>query len=130
MNIEQINKIISDYNQLIEQVKITVWKLEKLDYGEYNTARGIETIDFYDDKILVNCDDSYSGCKDYISFEFPTIWLTKSDEELKELVMMAQELRREKERIRKAELDEKFRLENEKLDLKEYNRLKAKFEPK
>jgi hypothetical protein len=126
MNIEQINKIISDYNQLIIQVKRTIWKLEKLDRGEYNTARGIETIDFNDNTILVTCNDSYSGCMDYTCFEFPIIWITKTDEELTELVTIAQELRREKERIRQAERDAKVRLEKEQKELNEYNRLKAK----
>lgn len=109
MNIEQINKIISDYEALNDLVKSKVAVLEKLDRDEYDTARGIETIEFEGDSVYVRCDDSSWGSQDYTSFKFPIIWLTQPDEAMVEQVTIEKELRR----IKRAELDEKVRLEKE-----------------
>lgn len=126
MNIEQIKKIISDCEALNDLVKSKVAVLEKLDRDEYSTAKGIETIEFENDHVYVQCDASSWGSQDYTSFEFPIIWLTQPDEEMERTCVIEKELRR----IKQVEFDEKVRLKKEQTDLREYNRLKAKFEPK
>lgn len=127
MNLEQINEIIANYNMLYDLAISKIKILEKLD-KQYNTGNCIEDISFYDDDVLVNCDDSRCGYYDTLSFTFPIIWLTKADAELEELVLIEKELNAEKERIEKEEkqLEDKKKIEQK--ELEEYQRLKAKFE--
>lgn len=130
MNIEQINKILSDYDVLIDLVKSKVVVLEMIDRSEYDTVRGIDKIQFEGESVYVTCDDTSWGCADYSYFEFPIIWLAKTDEELVEIVENNKKVRLETQRIKQAEIDEKVQLENQKREINEYNRLKAKFESK
>ncbi len=127
MNIEQIKKIIQDYEEL---EKLTIFKIkviESLD-NKYNTSRGIENISFYGDDISVTCNDTCMGCYDSLSFNFPLNWLSKTDSELGEIVIMEKELRVERERKLMEEriLNEKKR--SEERELEQYKKLKSKFE--
>jgi len=123
MNLEQINEIIANYDKLYALAESKIEVIEKLD-SQYNTARGIEEISFDGDVVWVKCDDSCKGCYDSLSFTFPIAWLSKTDAELEELVVIQRELKSEKERKAK----EKEKKEAEQRELEQYQRLKAKFE--
>ncbi len=127
MNLEQINEIITNYDKLYALAKSKIKVIEKLD-SQYNTARGIEEISFDGDSVWVMCDDSCMGCCDSLSFTFPIVWLSKTDAELEELVVIARELKMEKERKAKKEKKLKEKKEAEQRELEQYQRLKAKFE--
>lgn len=127
MNLEQINNIIRDYDKLVALAKSKIEVIERLDY-QYNTARGIEEISFDGDVVWVKCDDSCRGCYDSLSFTFPIAWLSKTDDELNELVVTARELKAKKERKAKEEKQLKEKKEAEQRELEQYQRLKAKFE--
>jgi len=98
-------KILSDYESLDDLVRSKVAVLEKLDRDEYGTSKGITNIFFAGNHVYVQCDDSSWGRQDYTSFKFPIIWLTQPDEAMVEQVTIEK-------------------------DLREFNRLKAKFESK
>ena len=127
MNLEQINEIIANYDKLYALAKSKIEVIEKLD-SQYNTARGIEDISFYDDVVGVTCDDTCMGCYDSLSFTFPIVWLSKTDAELWELVVVQREFKVEKERKAKEEKQLKEKKEAEQRELEQYQRLKAKFE--
>jgi len=63
-----------------------------------------------------------------LSFTFPIAWLSKTDAELEELVVIQRELKAEKERKAKEEKQLKEKKELEQRELEQYKRLKAKFE--
>lgn len=127
MNLEQIKEIIYNYEKLYELASEKIKIIEKLD-AEYTTSRGIEDISFYDDVVSVTCDDTCRGCYDTRYFNFPIAWLSKTDAELEELVVVQKELKAEKERKRKEEKQLKEKKEAEQRELEQYQRLKAKFE--
>ncbi len=127
MNLEQIEEIITNYDKLLDLTKSKIGVMEKLD-PQYNTARGIEEISFDGDVVCVKCDDSCRGCYDSLSFTFPIAWLSKTDEELGELIMIQRELKAEKERKAKEEKQFKEKKEAEQRELEQYQKLKAKFE--
>jgi hypothetical protein len=126
MNIEQINKIITNYDKLYILAKSKIKVLQQLDH-QYNTARGIDEISFDEGKVYVKCDDSFRGCYDCLLFNFPITWLSKTDSELEELVVTARELKAEEERKAKEEKQLKEKKESEQRELEQYQRLKAKF---
>jgi hypothetical protein len=130
MDIEEIYSILDKYNDLLEITYNTIHKLEKIHFAKYNTARGIENIEFNDIKniIYVTCDDSFRECYDTMSFSFPMEWLTKSELELTELVTKELELDAEIKRVKKIQKEEEEKRRKEENDLAEYNRLKTKFE--
>lgn len=127
MNLEQINEIIANYDKLYALAKYKIEVIEKFD-SQYNTARGIEEISFDGDVVWVKCDDSCRGCYDSLSFTFPIAWLSKTDAELEEFVVIQRELKAEKERKAKEEKQLKEKKEAEQRELEQYKRLKAKFE--
>jgi hypothetical protein len=124
MKLEQIKEIIENYEKLYELASSKIKVLENLD-SQYTISRGIEDISFYDDMVNVICDD---GMGYYRSFIFPTIWLSKTDSELEEIVIMEKELKVEKERKLKKEKQLKEKLEKEQREFEQYQRLKAKYE--
>ena len=127
MNLEQINEIIANYNMLYDLAKSKIEVIEKLD-KQYNTGDFIQRILFDYDEVFVECDNTCIGCYDTISFTFPIAWLTKTDAELEEIVIIEKELNAEKERKAKEEkqLEQKKIIEQK--ELEEYQRLKAKYE--
>ena len=127
MNIEQINKILSDYNELISLVKSKVSVLEPLD-SRYNTCRGIEEIIIEEGSVTVRCNDSFRGCYDTVSFDFPLEWLTIPDNELEEMVKTEKEnlIRKEIEELERRE--QKKQQEENQREFEKYLALKAKFE--
>ncbi len=127
MNIEQIKEVISNYEKLYDLATQKIEVISKLD-PEYDTRRRIENISFYDDSVSVCCDDTFRGCTDTHSFSFPTIWLSKTDLELQELVVNERKLREEKSRKLKEQLELEKKTRKLEQELKEYNRLKSKFE--
>ena len=127
MNIEYINEIIANYDKLYALAEYKIKVIEQLD-DQYHTARGIEKISFDGDIVWVQCDDSCRGCYDSLSFEFPIAWLSKTDAELEELVVIERELKAEKKRKDKEEKQLKEKKESEQRELEQYQRLKAKFE--
>ena len=128
MNLEQIKETIANYNILYNLATSKIKVLEKLD-RQYRTGNYIEKIRFHKDEVSVYiCDDSFMGCYDTTSFTFPIAWLTKTDAELEEIVIIEKELNAEKERKAKEEkqLEQKKIIEQK--ELEEYQRLKAKYE--
>lgn len=126
-NIEQIKEIISNYDKLIELAKNKISIMEDID-DKYNTARGIETINFYgENDVSVSCDDSCMGCYDTLGFSFPLSYLALSDDELKEVVLKAKQEREKAELIKEEQQKEKEKQEKEKRELALYNSLKQKF---
>jgi len=127
MILEEITKRIQNYKELTDLVKSKVKVMERCNFEEYNTRRGIESMSFDNDVVEVTCDDTFRGCYDTTYFEFPISWLSKTDAELEEIITMASELKKEKEREKKEQLK---RAEEEKTRQKElelYKQLKAKF---
>ena len=135
MTLEKILNIITEYDALWELTKEKIKILQKFD-KTYNTANGIEDI-IYDDKsvmyeggsVMVTYDTSCRGCYDSDSFEFPLIWLTKTEEELKELIGDKQQKEEELKRQKEEERKRKEKEEEEKRQRELYMRLKEKFEP-
>lgn len=127
MNLEQINEIITNYKKLLALTESKIKILENLD-SQYNTARYIEEITFEDNFVNVKCNASCRGYYDTQYFSFPILWLTKTDEELEELIVTERELRKEKERKEKEENRLKEEKEVEQREFEQYQRLKFKFE--
>jgi hypothetical protein len=98
MNREEIDNIISKYEELIILANAKIKIIESLD-DEYYTSRGIEDISFYNDTVSVRCDDTCRGCYDSFTFNLPIDWLTKTEFELKDIIAQKKELKAEKERI-------------------------------
>lgn len=127
MKLEQIKDIIDNYEKLYQLATSKIEVLEKLD-SHYSTLRGIENISFYDDVVSVSCDNSCMGCYDTHSFSFPIIWLSKTDSELEEIVIIQKEFNAENKRKLKEEKELKEKQEKEQRQLEQYQLLKAKFE--
>lgn len=127
MKLEQIKDIIDNYEKLNQLASLKIEVLEKLD-SSYSTLRGIENISFYDDVVRVSCDNSFRSCYDTHSFFFPIIWLSKTDAELEEIVIIQKELNAENKRKLKEEKELKEKQEKEQRQLEQYQLLKAKFE--
>ncbi len=127
-NLEQIKEVISNYDKLIALVKTKIKIMEEID-NKYNTARGIESVDFYSDSdVSVSCDDSCRGCYDSLSFSFPLSYLSLSDDELKAVVEQDKAKRVEEERLKKEEKELKELKDKEQRELEQYKKLKQKFE--
>ena len=127
MELKEIKEIVNRYEELCQLAIEKIKMIEKLD-SEYTTSRGIEDISFYDDLVSVTCDNTCRGCYDIRSFNFPITWLSKTDAELEEIVVIRRELKAEKERKAKEEKQLKEKKEIEQRELEQYKRLKAKFE--
>lgn len=127
MKLEEIKDIIDNYEKLYQLATSKIEVLEKLD-SHYSTLRGIENISFYDDVVSVSCDNSCMGCYDTHSFSFPIIWLSKTDSELEEIVIIQKEFNAENKRKLKEEKELKEKQEKEQRQLEQYQLLKAKFE--
>lgn len=93
--LKEIKEIINNYEKLYQLATEKIKVIEKLD-SEYTTSRRIEDISFYDGAVSVTCDDSRMGCYDTRSFNFPIVWLAKTDAELEEIVVIYRELKAEK----------------------------------
>lgn len=129
MNLEKINQMIEDYDSLINLVKSKIEILESLDSQEYYTGhRGIESISFEEGKVHVSCDDTFRGCRDWVSFEFPIEWLLKTQEELKVIVLKEKEQRVQDKMKKQEEARIKAQEEKEQQDFLKYQQLKKKFE--
>lgn len=126
MSHEEILESICKYNELIGLVKAKIKVIERCD-DTYCTGLGIESIDFEDSAVCVEFDDSCWGCYDKGYFNFPTTWLSVSDEDLQKIVTTAKELRLEHEKAMKAERDLKEKLKKETAEREEFERLKKKF---
>jgi len=124
---EQIDAVIENYGRLIALVKEKIKVIHKFD-SQYNTNHGIEEIVFEDDSVYVRYDDTCRGCYDSSSFSFPLSYLTVQDDELKDIVIAAKELRIEQEKRAKEERQQKDKEDSEKRDREQYKRLKKKFE--
>lgn len=127
MKLEEINEIVSNYYKLVVLAKEKIKIIEEFD-SQYCTARGIEEISFESDYVNVKCDNSCRGCYDTLYFSFPISFLTKNEDELKNIVIYDKELRLEKERKAKEESKLKEKQDAEQRDLEQYKRLKEKFE--
>lgn len=127
MNIEQINKILSDYEELISLVKSKVSVLEPLD-NEYLTYEGILDIsirNYIFPLITVKCDIGYY---EFTTFSFPLDWLTIPDDELEEMVKTDKENRIKKETEELERREQEKQKKEEQREFEKYLALKAKFE--
>lgn len=127
MNIQQIKEIISNYNKLHELAKSKINVIGNLD-RLYSTARGIEQISFDDETVYVVCDDSCMGDHDHYYFNFPVDWLSKTDEELVEIVTASREARLQAERKVKEDRELQRKKEVEQQELEQLRKLKQKYE--
>jgi hypothetical protein len=127
MNLQQIQNTINDYDKLIDLAKSKIKVIENLD-DKYTAARGIEEISFEEDIVSVRCDDTVCGCYESYNFSFPLEWLSKTDDELKELVVKEREIRLEKQRKAEEEKQKQDAEKYEELEKEQYLRLKAKYE--
>lgn len=128
MTLEKILNTIAEYEALKELVEHTVTSLQKFS-NDYNTAKGIEQIWFDEKEVAIVCDDSCCGSYSTHTVEFPLEWLTKTEEELKEIIG---DKKQKEEQLRKQKEEERQRKEKEEEEKKQrelYMRLKAKFEP-
>lgn len=126
MKIEKIKSTLKNYNDLINYAKSKIGIMGELD-DIYRTGNyGIEEISFSKDSdtVYVKCDDSSFGCYDSFSFNFPVEWLTKSNNELKEIVLNEKEIRLKIE----AEEVGKYLKESERIEYEKYLKLKNKYE--
>lgn len=127
-NLEQIKEVINNYDKLIQLVYTKIDIMKKIDY-KYNTARGIECINFYgDNSVSVICDDTCMGSYDTFSFSFPLDYLSLSDDKLKEVIEQDKVKRIEEERLKKLENELKRQKDKEQQELELYKKLKQKFE--
>ena len=126
MNIEEINNIITKYDNLISLIKKTVKSMENID-NYYDTDNYIQTIDFEKNKVVITCNDNRCGYIEHYYIEFPIYFLTLNDDELKKAVESEKEIRIEKEKKEKEEKILKEKKKMEEKELEDYKRLKAKF---
>lgn len=127
MDIQEINEILSNYNKLLTLAKEKIEIIEKLD-DKYCTSNGIEEILFDDGLVIVKCDDNSCGLYDSYYFDFPILWLSKSDSELREIIITERELKKEKERKDKEEKKLLKKIQSEQREFLLYEKLKSKFE--
>ena len=127
MELNEINKVIADYDRLIQIVESKVAVIEKLD-SIYHTARGIDKVYFENDRVYVHCDNSFRGFTDTLYFDFPILWLTKSDKELEKLVIDERNAREKKKREMNARKELEDNARKEQLELEQYLKLKSKYE--
>lgn len=127
MDSKKIVEIISNYDELIELTNLKIKVISKYD-SYYNTRRGIESIKFGPDDVNVVYDDTCMGCYDSGSFSFPIKWLSKSDEDLEQIVILNKELRLEKKRLKEEEKKKELKEKRDEKEKADYERLKKKFE--
>ena len=127
MKLEEIHSIVAEYSKLYTHAESLIYKLSELDSKGYRTGNRITEIEISETVTFVTCDDSYRGYVDSTSFQFPTVWLTLTDEEIEKEVQSAkikreQYIKDQEEQKKKREL-----LEKEERERKEFERLKKKF---
>lgn len=133
MDVDGIHQILKSYDEVINLIKTKVHFMKEIDSEMYNTCYGIEKIAFYDgeyDVVTVICDNSCSGDNETHTFEFPTSYLTLSDEDLIKRVELDKKIRDEKREQEIREIQLKADEEKEKNEYKVYLELKEKYEPK
>ena len=120
MTLEQINKIVEDYESLLQLIRVKAKILLEYDPQKYSNIDYAENISIKDNEVWL---EIVYG----VSVDFPLEWLALDDESLKETLLLAKE-----EDLRQKELFNLKRLlkEQEAKDLKElqeFERLKKKF---
>jgi hypothetical protein len=123
MDLQEINKIIHEYYQLISLVKSKINIISLLD-SEYSTYSEIEQILFSNSNVVVICNSHNMGYNSTETFEFPIKWLVESEENLESIVLNAKELRVQQEKLKEKELATQKELKEK----YEYERLRKKFE--
>lgn len=128
MKLEEIKDLLTKYDNLVELVKSKVLIMEKVDTERYNTCKGINHVNFYEDYICVECDDSSMGCYDCFSFSFPLYFLTLDDLRLENEVEKQKKEREEEFERNQRDRNIEFEKAKEARDLSEFERLKKKYE--
>lgn len=126
-NLEQINLILSEYENLKRLVKHQIEILVKIDSNKFYTGRYIENIFFnkYDDNIVeIEYDDGHSN--DYC--KYPLQYLSLSDEELIQVAQNDLNQRIEHDRIVREQNLLTTELQRKATELELYNMLKRKYE--
>ena len=123
MDLQEINKIIHEYDRLINIVKSKINLISFLD-SEYSTYSEIEQILFSNSNVVVICNSHNMGYNSTETFEFPIKWLVESEENLESIVLNAKELRVQQEKLKEKELATQKELKEK----YEYERLRKKFE--
>jgi len=127
-NLKQIKSTLKDYEEIISLAKEKIKILEEIYPSMFNTAKGIEDINFYDETVHVTCDDSCRGCYDSTSFKFPLNYLTLSDNDLRYVVEKLKNNilnKKIQDDINKSKIEEE---KKEKIELDLFKRLKEKYE--
>lgn len=128
MNIEQIKEIASNYKNLIELVEEKIVVIECADSKGYYAGRHIDSIKFVDNFVEVTSYDNFANERDSHYFTFPIEWLTKTDSELKEIVVQQKEEREKEEQEIEKQNQEYYAKKTEQKEFEQYQLLKAKFE--
>ena len=128
MKAEKIQQIIEDYNALEDHTLKVINKLGMLDSKMYSIKRGIDNITFDKKEIGVECDYSWGGDRDTHYFYFPTSFLSMTDKQLEQAVVVEKEKREEEERKKKQQIEKELRLKQEQQERLQYEKLKKKFE--
>ena len=120
MTLEQINKIVEDYESLLQLIRVKAKILLEYDPQKYSNIDYAENISIKDNEVWL---EIVYG----VSVDFPLEWLALDDESLKETLLLAKE-----EDLRQKELFNLKRLLNEQeakdlKELQEFERLKKKF---
>lgn len=126
MNSKEARKIIKDYENLYDLIEGKFSLICETD-NHYKYARGIEEIEFHEDKIFIICDNSFSGVCDFVYNEIPFDLVFLDDDTLKETVLR---LKKEREEANERKEKEKLVEEEKAKEAKQramYEILKSKF---
>jgi lipopolysaccharide export LptBFGC system permease protein LptF len=137
MTNEELKKIVNDYEKLKELAVENGIFISKLDDSYKLNEEDIDYIEFdvTHNRVYIECSYYQSESNESYSCIFPFDWLSKSDDELIDIIN-ENKLREEKERVEKEKEEEKLKRANEeerkcKQELFEYElyqKLKLKFE--
>ena len=128
--LEDIKKVISEYDELHSLARSKILLLESIDPVAFNTYKYVDEISFEMEHVHVVCDDSHGDWTDYYSFDFPLSYLVMDEDELTELVKQSIKDRIEKERLLKEQKRLAEKEKHDKFELEQYLKLKRKFEDK
>ena len=126
-DIDQIDSILSEYENLKKLVEHQLEILVKIDSNKFYTGRCIENIFFnkYKQNVVeIEYDDGQSS----LWYEYPLHYLTLSDKELVQVCQNDFNQQIENEQIVREQTSLNNRLERERTELEMYNMLKAKYE--
>ena len=119
MTLEQINKIIEDYESLLQLIRDKAKILLEYDPQKYYGINHADDISIEHDEVYL----AELYLNNFDTWKFPLEWLSLDDESLKKTLLLTKEGLRQKELLKAANLLKA----NDLKDLQEFERLKKKF---